>query len=45
MALEELNLPVDTAANGEEALHKLGGKSYALILLIFTCPASLARKL
>lgn len=33
MALEELDLSVDTAVNGEEALHMLAGKSYALILL------------
>ena len=38
MALEELNLSVDTAVNGEEALHKLAEKSYALILLDLRMP-------
>lgn len=38
MALEELNLSVDTALNGEEALHKLAEKSYALILLDLHMP-------
>jgi DNA-binding response OmpR family regulator len=38
MALEELNLSVDTAVNGEEALHRLSEKSYALILLDLHMP-------
>jgi CheY-like chemotaxis protein len=32
LALEKLNLPVDNAVNGEEALKKLAGKSYGLLL-------------
>jgi DNA-binding response OmpR family regulator len=38
MALEKLNLPVDTAPNGEEALQKLAEKSYALMLLDLRMP-------
>lgn len=38
VALKELNLSVDTAVNGEEALQKLGRKSYALILLDLRMP-------
>ena len=38
MALEKLNLPVDTAVNGEEALKKLAEKSYALMLLDLRMP-------
>jgi DNA-binding response OmpR family regulator len=38
MALEKLNLPVDTAVNGEEALNKLAEKSYALMLLDLRMP-------
>jgi len=38
MALEKLNLPVDTALNGEEALKKLAEKSYALMLLDLRMP-------
>ena len=38
LALEKLNIPVDTAANGEEALKKLAEKSYALMLLDLRMP-------
>jgi FixJ family two-component response regulator len=38
LALEKLNLPVDTAVNGEEALGKLKEKSYALMLLDLRMP-------
>jgi YesN/AraC family two-component response regulator len=38
MALEKLNIPVDTAVNGEEALKKLAEKSYALMLLDLRMP-------
>ena len=38
LALEKLNLPVDTAVNGEEALKKLAEKSYALMLLDLRMP-------
>jgi len=38
LALEKLNLPVDTANNGEEALQKLAAKSYALMLLDLRMP-------
>jgi FixJ family two-component response regulator len=38
MALDKLNIPVDTAVNGEEALNKLAGKSYALMLLDLRMP-------
>jgi DNA-binding response OmpR family regulator len=38
MALEKLNLPVDTALNGEEALTKLAERSYALMLLDLRMP-------
>jgi DNA-binding response OmpR family regulator len=38
LALEKLNLPVDTAANGEEALKKLADKSYGLMLLDLRMP-------
>jgi len=38
LALEQLNLPVDTAVNGEEALQKLAEKSYALMLLDLRLP-------
>lgn len=38
LALEKLNLPVDTAANGEEALTKLAEKSYTLMLLDLRMP-------
>ena len=38
LALEKLNLPVDTAVNGEEALKKLTEKSYALMLLDLRMP-------
>lgn len=38
MALETLNLAVDTAVNGEEALQKLAEKPYALILLDLRMP-------
>lgn len=38
LALEKLNLPVDTAANGEEALKKLAEKSYGLMLLDLRMP-------
>jgi FixJ family two-component response regulator len=38
LALEQLNLPVDTAVNGEEALKKLAEKAYALMLLDLRMP-------
>jgi FixJ family two-component response regulator len=38
LALEKLNIPVDTAVNGEEALQKLGEKSYGLMLLDLRMP-------
>jgi DNA-binding response OmpR family regulator len=38
LALEKLNLPVDTAADGEEALKKLSAKPYALMLLDLRLP-------
>ena len=38
LALEKLNLLVDTAVNGEEALGKLKEKSYALMLLDLRMP-------
>jgi FixJ family two-component response regulator len=38
MALEELDLSVDTAVNGEEALHMMAKKSYALVLLDLHMP-------
>ena len=38
LALEKLNIPVDTAVNGEEALQKLAEKSYALMLLDLRMP-------
>jgi len=38
LALEQLNIPVDTAANGEEALQKLAEKSYGLMLLDLRMP-------
>jgi FixJ family two-component response regulator len=38
LALEKLNLPVDTADSGEEALKKLAAKSYALMLLDLRMP-------
>jgi DNA-binding NtrC family response regulator len=38
LALEKLNIPVDTAINGEEALQKLAEKSYALMLLDLRMP-------
>lgn len=38
LALEKLNIPVDTATNGEEALKKLAEKSYALMLLDLRMP-------
>jgi FixJ family two-component response regulator len=38
MALEKLNIPVETAANGAEALQKLADKSYALMLLDLRMP-------
>jgi FixJ family two-component response regulator len=38
LALETLNIPVDTAVNGEEALQKLGKKSYGLMLLDLRMP-------
>jgi len=38
MALENLNLPMDTAVNGEEALKKLEEKPYAFILLDLRMP-------
>jgi DNA-binding response OmpR family regulator len=38
MALEKLNLPVDTALNGKEALTKLAERSYALMLLDLRMP-------
>jgi FixJ family two-component response regulator len=37
-ALEKLNLPVDTADSGKEALKKLAEKSYALMLLDLRMP-------
>jgi FixJ family two-component response regulator len=38
LALEKLNLQVDTAVNGEEALGKLAEKSYAVMLLDLRMP-------
>jgi FixJ family two-component response regulator len=38
LALEKLNIPVDTAVNGEEALKKLAEKSYAVMLLDLRMP-------
>jgi FixJ family two-component response regulator len=38
IALEKLNLPVDTANSGEEALKKLAEKSYGLMLLDLRMP-------
>ena len=38
LALEQLNIPVDTAVNGEEALQKLAEKSYGLMLLDLRMP-------
>jgi YesN/AraC family two-component response regulator len=38
LALEKLDLPVDTAVNGEEALKKLAETSYALMLLDLRMP-------
>ncbi|MCJ7818677.1 MAG: response regulator, partial [Syntrophales bacterium] len=38
LALEKLNIPVDTAVNGEEALQKLAEKSYSLMLLDLRMP-------
>jgi FixJ family two-component response regulator len=38
LALEKLNIPVDTAVDGEEALKKLAEKSYALMLLDLRMP-------
>jgi FixJ family two-component response regulator len=38
LALETLNIPVDTAANGEEALQKLAQRSYGLMLLDLRMP-------
>jgi FixJ family two-component response regulator len=38
LALEKLNIPVDTAVNGEEALQKLAEKSYGLMLLDLRMP-------
>jgi FixJ family two-component response regulator len=38
MALKKLNIPVDTAVNGEEALNKLAEKSYGLMLLDLRMP-------
>ena len=38
MALEALNIPVDTAENGEEALQKLAEKSFQLMLLDLKLP-------
>jgi DNA-binding response OmpR family regulator len=38
LALEKLNIPVDTASNGEEALKKLAEKSFALMLLDLRMP-------
>lgn len=38
LALEKLNIPVDTAADGEEALKKLAAKSYSLMLLDLRLP-------
>lgn len=38
LALEKLNIPVDTAVNGEEALKKLAEKSYGLMLLDLRMP-------
>jgi len=38
LALEMLNIPVDTAANGTEALKKLAEKSYGLMLLDLRMP-------
>jgi FixJ family two-component response regulator len=38
LALEKLNIPVDTAAKGDEALQKLAEKSYSLTLLDLRMP-------
>jgi FixJ family two-component response regulator len=38
LALEKLNIPVETAVNGEEALQKLAEKSYGLMLLDLRMP-------
>jgi FixJ family two-component response regulator len=38
LALEKLNLPVDTADSGKDALKKLAEKSYALMLLDLRMP-------
>jgi DNA-binding response OmpR family regulator len=38
IALEKLNIPVDTAVNGEEALNQLAKKSYGLMLLDLRMP-------
>lgn len=38
VALEKLNISVDTAVNGEEALHKLKAKTFALMLLDLRMP-------
>jgi FixJ family two-component response regulator len=38
LALEKLNIPVDTANDGDEALRKLTEKSYALLLLDLRMP-------
>jgi DNA-binding response OmpR family regulator len=38
LALEKLNIPVDTAVNGEEALQKLAARSYSLMLLDLRMP-------
>jgi len=38
LALEKLNIPVDTANDGDEALRKLTEKSYALMLLDLRMP-------
>ena len=37
-ALEKLNVPVDTAANGEEALQKLAARPYSVMLLDLRMP-------
>jgi DNA-binding response OmpR family regulator len=37
-ALESLNLPIQTAVNGEEALQKLAGNEYSLMLLDLKMP-------
>jgi FixJ family two-component response regulator len=38
MALEKLNVPVEAAVNGEEALQKLAAKSYPVMLLDLRLP-------